>query len=133
MSILGVNSVLSTVITVGITQPINLLTTKAVKWQYTYVEQQTFEQLKDCLMEALISAYPDLVNEYILDTDANDHKVGTVLSRVQDGHKVVVAYYSKAMSAPEINYCTTSKEFLPVVKWLGTSGHICMGEHSICK
>jgi len=42
--------------------------------------------------------------------------VGAVLSQVQDGREVVVAYYSKALSAPEKNYCTTRKELLAVVK-----------------
>jgi len=51
----------------------------------------------------------------ILDTDASDHNVGAVLSQVQDGCEVVVAYYSEAMSAPETNYCTTRKKLLTVV------------------
>jgi len=42
--------------------------------------------------------------------------VGAVLSQVQDGREVVVAYYSKALSAPEKNYCTTRRELLAVVK-----------------
>jgi len=51
-----------------------------------------------------------------LDTDASNHNVGAVLFQVQDGRKVVVAYYSKALSAPEKNYFTTGKELLAVVK-----------------
>jgi len=60
--------------------------------------------------------YPDPAKEYILDTDANNHNVGAVLSQVQDGRKVVVAYYSKALSAPEKNHCITRRELLAVVK-----------------
>jgi len=67
-------------------------------------------------MVALILAYPDPAKEYILDTDASDHNVGAVLSQVQNGREVVVAYYSKAMSASEKSYCTTRKELLAVVK-----------------
>ena len=51
-----------------------------------------------------------------MDTDASNHNVGAVLSQVQDGREVVVAYYSKALSAPEKNYCTTRRELLAVVK-----------------
>jgi len=57
----------------GIAQPLNQLTTKGVRWQWTYSEQQAFEHLKDHLMEAPILAYPDPAKEYILDTDASDH------------------------------------------------------------
>jgi len=64
-----------------------------------------------------ILAHPDPVKEYILDTDASNRNVGAVLSQVQDGREVVVAYYSKALSAPEKNYyCTTRRELLAVVK-----------------
>jgi len=54
--------------------------------------------------------------EYILDTGASEHNVRAALFQVQNGRKVVVAYYSKALSAPEKNYCTTRRKFLVVVK-----------------
>jgi len=67
-------------------------------------------------VEAPILAYPDSTKQYILDTDASDYSMGAVLSQVQGGTEVVVAYYSKALSAAEKNYCTTRKELLAVVK-----------------
>jgi len=67
-------------------------------------------------VEAPILAYPDPAKEYIPDTDASDRNVGAVLSQVQNGHEVVVVYFSKAMSTPEKNCCMTRKELLPVVK-----------------
>jgi len=63
-----------------------------------------------------ILTYPDLASEYILDTDASNHNVGAVLSQVQDGREVEVAYSSKALSASEKNYCTTRRKLLAVVK-----------------
>jgi len=100
----------------GIAQSLNQLTAKGVQWQWTQAEQQAFDRQKDRLVEAPILAYPDPVKVYILDTDASNHNVGAVLSQVQDGREVVVAYYSKALSAPEKNYCTTRRELLAVVK-----------------
>jgi len=67
-------------------------------------------------MEAPILVYLDPAKEYILDTDASDYSVGAVLSQVQGGTEVVVAYYSKTHSAAEKNYCTTRKKLLAVVK-----------------
>jgi len=67
-------------------------------------------------MEVPILVYPDLAKEYVLDTDDSDHNVETVLSQVQDDHKVVVAYYSKDISAPEKYHCTTNKALMAVVK-----------------
>jgi len=87
-----------------------------VQWQWTQAGQQVFDHLEDCLVEAPILAYPDPAKDYILDTDASNHNVGAVLSQVQDGREVVVAYYSKALLAPEKNDCTTRRELLAVVK-----------------
>jgi len=100
----------------GIAQLLNRLTAEGVRWPWTQAEQKAFDHLKDRLVEAPILAYPDLAKEYILDTAASNHNVGAVLSQVQDSREVVVAYYSKALSAPEKNYCTTRKELLAVVK-----------------
>jgi len=63
-----------------------------------------------------VLAYPDPALEYILNTDASDQNVGAVLSQVQEGREVVVAYYSKSLSPTERNYCTTRKELLAVIK-----------------
>jgi len=100
----------------GVAQPLNRLTAKGVWWEWTQKEQQAFDHLKQRLMEAPILAYPDPAKEYILDTDARDYSVGAVLSHVQGGSEVVVAYYSKTLTTAEKNYCTTRKELLAVVK-----------------
>jgi len=71
---------------------------KGLTWQWTSTEQRAFECLKGRLLEAPILAYPDPNLEYILDTDASDQNVGAVLSQVQEGREVVVAYYSKSLS-----------------------------------
>jgi len=99
-----------------VAQPLDWLTAKGVRWQWTWEEQQAFDHLKQWLMEAPILAYPDSAKECILDTDTSDHSVGAVLSQVQGGSEVVVAYYSKTLTAAEKNYCTTRKELLAVVK-----------------
>jgi len=66
-------------------------------WQWTPIEQRVFECLKGRLLEAPILAYPDPNLEYILDTN-----VGAVLSQVQEGRAVVVAYYSKSLQSRQL-------------------------------
>lgn len=61
-------------------------------------------------------AYPDPSLPYIIDTDASDVGLSTVLSQVQDGEEKVIAYYSKALASPENNYCVARKGLLAVVK-----------------
>jgi len=100
----------------GIAQSLNRLTAKGVTWQWSPVEQRTFDHLTGCLLEVPVLAYPDPSLEYILDTDASNQNVGAVLSQVQEGREVVVAYYSKSLSHTEQNYCTMRKELLAVIK-----------------
>jgi len=100
----------------GVAQPLNRLTAKGVTWQWTPVKQRAFDSLKSRLLEAPILAYPNPTLEYILDMDASDQNFGAVLSQVQEGREVVVAYYSKSLSPTERNYCTTRKELLAVIK-----------------
>ena len=48
---------------------------------WTEEQQKTWEELKKRLTTPLILSYPDLDAEFILDTDANDFGIGTVLSQ----------------------------------------------------
>jgi len=82
-----------------VAQPLNQLTAKRVRCQWTQEKQQAFDHLKQQLMEAPILGFPDATRKYILDTDGSDHSVGAVLSQVQSESEVVVAYYSKTLAA----------------------------------
>ena len=52
-------------------------------------------------------AYPNEDGPFYLDTDASGMGLGAVLSQVQDGDKHVIAYYSRALSRTEQQYCVT--------------------------
>ena len=71
--------------------------------------------LKEALTTAPVLGYPKPEGQMILDTDASGFAVGAVLSQIQDGREVVLAYLSKALSAAEQNYCITRKELFAVV------------------
>ena len=63
-------------------------------------------------MKAPILGYPLPKGQFTLDTDASNHGIGAVLSQLQDGQERVLAYYSRALSHPERQYCVTRKELL---------------------
>lgn len=71
--------------------------------------------MKQKLTESPILAYPLPDIGFILDTDASDKAVGSVLSQIQDGAEKVIAYMSKTMNKHEQQYCVTRKELLAVV------------------
>lgn len=78
--------------------------------------EQAFRPLRQGLTEAPILGFPDLASPYLLDTNTSNHAMGAILSQVQHGVERPVAYYSKAFSSEERNYCVTRPELLAVVK-----------------
>lgn len=73
--------------------------------------QVSFNTLKDCLTTAPVLEYPDLTQEFFVDTDASAFCIGGVLSQV---------------STPERNYCVTGRELLAVVKGIKHIYITCM-------
>ena len=99
-----------------IARPLTNLAKKNEKFHWTPDCQQAFENLKEALMTAPVLAYPRQDGDLILDTDASQYAVGSVLSQRQpDGEVRVVAYGSKTLNSHERRYCTTRKEMLAVV------------------
>ena len=60
-----------------------------------------FQQLKLALTEAPVMAYPLPEAPFILNTDASNCAIGAVLSQVQQGEEIVIAYFSRTLNKPE--------------------------------
>ena len=90
---------------------------KAFKW--TDHCQHSFVMLRKALVSAPVLAFPDCSQMFILDTDASNQGIGTVLSQEHDDAlEYVVAYASRALSKAERKYSVTRKELLAVVFFL---------------
>ena len=68
---------------------------------WTEKDQNAFEQLRNALITSPILAYPDFNEEFLLFTDACDYGIGAVLSQVQQGKEVVIAYASQQLKPAE--------------------------------
>ncbi|KAG7167764.1 Transposon Tf2-8 polyprotein-like 2 [Homarus americanus] len=77
---------------------------------------QCLDEAQDALASSPVLPYLDPTQPFILDCDAIDDGIGGVLSQKKDDIKYVVAYYSKKLSTPEINYCVTRKELLDMIR-----------------
>ena len=99
-----------------IAAPLHAMLKDVQRFEWSVQCQEAFVNLKAALVSAPILQYPDPQQPFILDTDASAHGIGAVLSQLFGGEERVVAYYSRALSAPERNYCTTRKELLAVVE-----------------
>lgn len=98
-----------------IAKPLNQLCGKLTPYLWTEECEDAFQKLKAAMTKSPVLNYPDPALPFILDTDASQWGVGAVLSQERDGERVV-AYFSKAHSPPEKNYCVTRKELLAVIK-----------------
>ena len=89
--------------------------TKLFKWES--IQQNSFETLKDKLTSPPLVLSFSVFGKglFILDTDASDIGMGSVLSQVIGNKEKVIAYGSKTLSQAEKSYCTTRKELLSVV------------------
>ena len=102
-----------------ISQPLNHLKRKGVKFNWGPEQQKAFEQLKQALVSTPVLKMPDFNKRFVLHTDASGTAVGSVLSQDHEGQLLPVAYASRALNKHELNYSTLQLECLAVVFALG--------------
>ena len=98
-----------------IASPLNQLTRKGQKFEWTDECEQAFTYLKDALITAPILAYPDFKEKFLVHVDASADGIGMVLAEIQNGHEVVIAYAGRDLNAAEKNYSATEREALAVI------------------
>ena len=99
-----------------VARPLHQLCEKGRPFEWTKKCNDSFQQLKVALVSATVLAYPHSAEPFPLDTDASNVGIGAVLSQVHYGDERVIAYYSRALSKPQRNYCTTRRKLLAVVR-----------------
>lgn len=111
-----------------IAKPLFDLTKKDHKFIWTEECETSFRELKTRLVTAPILAFPRANgSQFILDTDASNYAIGSVLSQEQDGKERVIAYGSRSLDKPERNYCVTRREMLAVVYFTKYFKHYLLG------
>ena len=87
---------------------------ESVEW--TEECQIAFEALKNMLTSAHVLAYPDVTKPFELHTDASGFGIGAILHQADDqGQMRPVAYASRVLRGPELNYGSTERELLAVI------------------
>ena len=96
-------------------------------------QQKSLGDLKEMLSQAPILVHPQPEGKFILDTDASNEGIGTILSQVQDGQEKVIAYGSKMLSKAEYNYCITRHELLAVMHFVSQFKLFLIGRHFLVR
>src|SRR5271156_2056947 len=95
--------------------PLTRLTRKGVPWTFTDQARASFNALKAAFPSApiLASWLPD--KPLIVETDASDYALGSILSIIDDSGEVhPIAFHSRTFTPPELNYDTHDKELLAI-------------------
>jgi hypothetical protein len=76
---------------------------------------KSFNILKKALISAPIIQPPNWSLSFEIMCDASDYAVGEVLGQTKDKKHHAIAYASKTLTRPQLNYATTKKELLAIV------------------
>lgn len=114
-------------------KPLDRLTEKGRKFQWTKETHDAFETLRNRLISAPILSLPDISKPFILDTDASNWSIGAVLSQEIDGKERVMAYASRTLTKAEKRYCVTRKELLAVVHFIKHYRHYLYGRRFLLR
>jgi hypothetical protein len=112
-----------------IAKPLTTLLTKEVPWKWTREEQESFDLLKEKLVEFPVLQYPNFQQPFVVTTDASGYGLGAVLSQGAIGKDRPIAYASRTLNSAELNYSTVEKECLAIVWHVNISALTCWEEN----
>ena len=96
-------------------EPLRKLTRKGQPWQWEKEQDIAFRTLKAIMKEDLKVHLFDPAAPTILTTDASDVGVGAMLSQIQNGKEVPIAFASSTLTQAQRNYSASEKEAWAVV------------------
>ena len=88
---------------------------KQGKFNWTNEAAQSFERLRDNLINYPILSCPDFTKEFYILTDASKSGIGAVLAQYDGKDEKVVSYASRGLKKSEINYVPIELEAQAVV------------------
>ena len=96
--------------------PLTQLTKKGQSFVWSKEPDTDFVSLKKAFTSAPILAHVDPKKPFIMEADASDFALGSILSQQGDDEKLhLVAFHSRKFDAAEINYEIHDKELLAIV------------------
>ena len=103
--------------------PLHNLLKKDVTWTWSESQSNSFQSIKDMIVNSPMLYIYDPSKELILENDASEYGLGSAL--MQEGRPV--AFSSRALSNAEKNYAQIEKEMLAIVNGLTKFHHFTFG------
>jgi hypothetical protein len=98
-----------------ITRPLTNLLAKDVPFEFNDACLKSFNILKEALISTPIILPPDWSLHFEIMCDASDYAMGAILGQTKDRKHHAIAYASKTLTGPQLNYATTEKEHMTIV------------------
>lgn len=116
-----------------IAQPLNALTKKNAKWEWSAECQKAFDQLKTRFAMAPVLQMPDVTKPFLVESDASQWATGAVLrQRDINGDMRPCAYLLEGFTEAERNYEIYDRELLGIIRALKAWRHYLEGSgHSV--
>lgn len=95
--------------------PLNNLKKKGVRFKFGEEEIESFNKIKEKLMNTPILRYPDFNKEFLLRCDSSDVALGATLMQCHDDQWLPVAYASRKLTETEQRYIIYERECLALV------------------
>ncbi|CAS00993.1 Protein CBG28002 [Caenorhabditis briggsae] len=114
--------------------PLDALTKKDVKFQWTPQCQFSFDRVKQILRSDLLLTHYDPNLPIIVSADASQYGIGAVIShRFPDGSEYAIYHISKALTAPQRNYSQIEKEAFGLITAVTKFHKFIYGRHFTLK
>ncbi|PAA81343.1 hypothetical protein BOX15_Mlig024196g4 [Macrostomum lignano] len=112
--------------------PLNRLLCKESEFRWSEECNAAFDRVKKTLTSDRVLAHFDPKKQLVLQTDASKYGIGCVISHVMpNGDERPVAYASRTLSKPEINYSQLEKEALAIVLGVKRFHQYLFGHHFV--
>lgn len=97
--------------------PLSRLTSVKVSFSWSDAANGAFKQLKDRFVNAPVLIQPDPAQQFVVEVDTSDSRVGAVLSQRSPVDKKLhpCAFFSRRLTPAEQNYDVGNRELLAVV------------------
>ena len=111
--------------------PLNKLLRKNIPFKWTTEQHDAFEKLKELITTAPFLMPADMNKEFILQVDASDVGIGSVLLQAHDKVLKPISYNSRKLNSPEMNYSVLEKEMLAAIWAIQQHRHLLYGNHFV--
>ena len=88
----------------NVSEPLRKLLRQSVHWEWNSHQQNAFEQIKEEIAGSRVLGHFDINCKTLVTTDASSVALGAVLSQIQNGKDVPIAFASGTLSPTERNY-----------------------------